>query len=56
MPFTVGKGEMVPGFEEGLSKMTVGDKAVSLIGVPFRILLYYSTLKLGQNSNVTTHK
>jgi cyclophilin family peptidyl-prolyl cis-trans isomerase len=31
MPFTVGKGEMVPGFEEGLSKMTVGDKAVLFI-------------------------
>ena len=31
MPFTVGKGEMVPGFEEGLSKMTVGDKAILFI-------------------------
>ena len=31
MPFTVGKGVMVRGFEEGLSKMTVGDKAILFI-------------------------
>lgn len=32
MPFTAGsKGGMIPGFEEGLSKMNIGDKAVFFI-------------------------
>ena len=32
IPFTVGsKGSMIPGFEEGLSKMNIGDKAVLFI-------------------------